>query len=56
MNKSNLQPSTDNEVRPIPTFVNGVIWGNNINKKKTDQKYKQKSKRHRDLLLWDSQM
>jgi hypothetical protein len=56
LNKSNLQSFTDNKDRPIPTVVNGVIWGNNNNKKKTDQKYRQKSKRHRVLLLGDSQI
>jgi hypothetical protein len=58
LNKSNLQASKDNEDRPIPTVVNGVIWVNN--NKKTDQKYneytensikeKEKSKRHRVLV------
>jgi hypothetical protein len=56
-------PKKDNEDRPIPTVVNGVIWVKN--NKKTDQKYndytessikeKEKSKKHRIPLLGDSQ-
>jgi hypothetical protein len=63
LNKTNPQASKDNEDRPIPNVVNGVIWVKN--NKRTDKKYnnyiensikeKEKSKKHRILLLRDSQ-
>jgi lysophospholipase L1-like esterase len=69
-NKPNLQTSKENEVQSIPTVINGVIWAHNdvkSNQKYTDSiedshirgyggiKEKEKSKRHRILLLGDSQ-
>jgi hypothetical protein len=53
---TNLNSSTDNEDQPIPTVVNGVLSRNRNNNKKIDQKHRLKSKKHRVLLLGDSQM
>jgi hypothetical protein len=47
----------DNEDQPIQTVVNGVLSRNrNNNNRKMDQKHRLKSKKHRVLLLGDSQM
>lgn len=54
---SNLNSSADKEDQPIPTVVNGIISRNrNNNNRKIDKKHRLKAKKHRVLLLGDSQM